>query len=134
MAQYMLDTDTCSYIMKRSHPILLEKIQQNPLADQAISVVAMAELLYAAKLSTKPQLAMKAYTDFIKHLSVLDWTQEAAEHYADIRADLMTRGTMIGSNDLLIAAHARSMNAILVTNNVREFSRVADLIVTNWAQ
>jgi len=134
MALYILDTDACSYIMKRSNPNLLKKIQTIPLTDQAISVVTMAELLFGAKLSTKPQLAMAAYTDFIKHLSVLDWTQEAAEHYADIRADLKKRGEMIGSNDLLIAAHARSMKAVLVTNNVRECGRVVDLFVENWTE
>ena len=134
MASYILDTDTCSYIMKRSHPKLLEKIQAIPLTDQAISVVTMAELLYGTKLSSKPQFAMRAYTDFIKHLSVLDWTQEAAEHYADIRAALRKRGEMIGANDLLIAAHARSINATLVTNNVREFGRVDNLQVENWTE
>lgn len=134
MTSYILDTDTCSYIMKRSHPKLLDKIQIVPLIDQAVSVVTMAELLYGTKLSAKPQIALAAYTDFIKHLSVLDWTQEAAEHYADIRADLKKRGEMIGSNDLLIAAHARSANAILVTNNVREFGRVTNLVVENWTE
>ena len=133
MASYILDTDTCSYIMKRSYPQLLTKIQTIPLAQQAVSVITMAELLYGAKLSSKPALAIKAYEAFIRHLAVLDWTQEAAEHYADIRADLKRRGEMIGANDLLIAAHARSIKSILVTNNVREFGRVKGLKVENWA-
>jgi len=133
MPAYILDTDTCSYIMKRSHPALLEKIQQIPLANQAVSVVTMAELLYGAKLSTKPKLATTSFHAFIQHLTVLDWTQEAAEHYADIRADLKRRGEMIGSDDLLIAAHARSIKAVVVTNNVREFGRVKNLKVENWS-
>lgn len=133
MAVYVLDTDTCSYIMKRSHPSLLEKIQSVPLSHQAISVVTMAELLYGAKLSSKPRVATEAAHAFIKYLTVLDWTQEAAEHYADIRADLKVRGEMIGSNDLLIAAHARSIKAVIVTNNVREFGRVKHLKVENWS-
>jgi tRNA(fMet)-specific endonuclease VapC len=119
--------------MKRSHPVLLEKIQSVPLTNQAVSVVTMAELLYGAKLSTKPKIAMDAFHAFIKHLNVLDWTQEAAEHYADIRADLKRRGEMIGSNDLLIAAHARSLKAVIVTNNMREFGRVKNLKVENWS-
>ncbi len=94
----------------------------------------MAELLYGAKLSSKPTLAIEAFDAFIKHLAVLDWTQEAAEHYADIRADLKRRGEMIGANDLLIAAHARSAQSILVKNNVREFGRVKGLKVENWAK
>ena len=134
MASYILDTDTCSYIMKRSHAQLLKKIQTIPLADQAVSVVTMAELLYGAKQSTKPKLAIESFDVFIKHLAVLDWTREAAEHYADIRADLKRRGEMIGANDLLIAAHARSVKFVLVTNNVREFRRVKGLKVENWAE
>ena len=134
MAVYMLDTDTCSYIMKRMHPKLLKKIQSIPIAEQVVSVVTMAELLYGAKLSAKPKLAIEAYAAFIKHVAVLDWTQESAEHYADIRADLKKRGEMIGANDLLIAAHARSATTILVTNNVREFGRVKGLKVENWAK
>jgi len=133
MTKYILDTDTCSYIMKRSHPQLLKKIQSVSLIEQAVSVVTMAELLYGAKLSSKPTLAINAFEEFIKHLAVLDWTQEAAEHYADIRADLKRRGEMIGANDLLIAAHARSTKSVLVTNNVREFGRVKDLKVENWS-
>ena len=133
MASYILDTDICSYIMKRSHAQLLKKIQTIPLAEQAVSVVTMAELLYGAKLSTKPKLAIESFDVFIKHLAVLDWTREAAEHYADIRADLKGRGEMIGANDLLIAAHARSVKFVLVTNNVREFRRVKGLKVENWA-
>ena len=134
MAGYILDTDTCSYIMKRSHPKLLKKIQTILIAEQAVSVVTMAELLYGAKLSSKPKLAIEAYDAFIKHLAVLDWTQEATEHYADIRADLKRRGETIGANDLLIAAHARSVKSVLVTNNVREFGRVKGLKVENWAK
>jgi tRNA(fMet)-specific endonuclease VapC len=120
--------------MKRSHPNLLEKIQSVSLVDQAVSVVTVAELLYGVKLSSKPKLATEAFDTFIKHLAVLDWTQEAAEHYADIRADLKRRGEMIGANDLLIAAHARSAKSVLVTNNVREFGRVKGLKVENWAE
>ncbi len=132
MAMYMLDTDICSYIMKRSHPKLLAKIQAIPLAEQVISVVTMAELLYGAKLATKPKLAIEAYDAFVKHLTVVAWTREAAEHYADIRADLKKRGEMIGGNDLFIAAHARSGQSVLVTNNVSEFGRVKRLKVENW--
>ncbi len=132
MARYLLDTDICSYIMKRSHPALLERIRSLPIADQALSVVTAAELLYGVKLSTKQKQAREAFNAFVRHLEVMEWPAEAAEHYADIRADLKRRGEMIGANDLLIAAHARSLKAILVTNNVREFGRVKGLKVENW--
>lgn len=133
MARYILDTDICSYIMKRSHPVLLERIRSVPLSDQAASVVTMAELLYGAKLSTKPKQARDAFNAFIRHLEIIEWSAEAAEHYADIRANLKRRGEMIGANDLLIAAHARSLDAVLVTNNVGEFCRVKGLKVENWS-
>jgi len=132
MSLYLLDTDTCSYIMKRSHPALLSKIQAVPLAHQAISIITLSELLYGVKLSSKPKQSREALDAFVLHLAVLDWSGEAAEHYADIRADLKKRGQPIGSNDLLIAAHARSLKATLVTNNVREFAKVKGLKVENW--
>ncbi len=133
MAHYLLDTDTCSYIMKRSHPVLLERIRSVPISDQAVSAVTVAELLYGAKLSSKPKKARQAFDAFIRHLAIRDWTAEAAEHYADIRANLKLRGAMIGANDLLIAAHALSLDAVLVTNNVGEFGRVRGLKIANWS-
>lgn len=133
MSLYILDTDTCSYIMKRSHPELLQKIQSVPLVQQAVSIVTIAELLYGIKLSASPRRSRDAFEAFSKHLTVLEWNREAAEHYADIRADLKQRGQIIGANDMLIAAHARSLHATLVTNNVREFGRVKKLRVENWA-
>ena len=63
---------------------------------------------------------------------VLDFPERAAEHYADIRADLKSRGKLIGANDLLIAAHARGLGLTLITNNIREFSRVRGLQLENW--
>jgi len=67
-----------------------------------------------------------------RHLQVIDWSREAAEHHADIRADLKKKGQLIGSNDLLIAAHARSLAATVVTNNVKDFGRVKGLRIENW--
>jgi len=133
MALYMLDTDTCSYIMKRSHPGLLEKIRQVPLQEQIVSVVTVAELLYGVRLSGKAKQARAAFDAFIRHLEAREWDWDAAAHYADIRSDLKKRGQMIGSNDLLIASHARSLEAILVTNNTREFHRVKGLKLSNWS-
>jgi tRNA(fMet)-specific endonuclease VapC len=134
MVLYVLDTDICSYIMKRSHPLLLKRLQTLGLESLAISVVTESELLYGARLSQKPKLAKLSFEEFIKHLSVLDWGREAASHYAEIRADLRKRGEMIGSNDLMIAAHARSLGATIVTNNEREFRRVKSLALENWTQ
>jgi len=131
---YLLGTDTCSYVMKRSSAQLSRRICAVPLDDQAVSIVTVAELLHGVQRSSRSDRAREAFDAFIRHLAVLDWGYPAAEHYAQIRADLRRRGCPIGSNDLMIAAHARSAGATLVTNNVREFERVEGLRVVNWAR
>lgn len=132
MTLYMLDTDICSYIMKRSHVKLTEKLRTVPLENIAISVITEAELLYGTRMSSKQKVAQAAFDAFIKQVAIYDWTSTAARHYADIRADLKKRGQLIGANDLLIAAHARSLKATMVTNNMREFDRVKGLAAENW--
>ena len=91
-----------------------------------------AELLYGVQVSAKKKANRIAVDTLVRHVEVLDWSRAAAEHYAEIRADLKKRGQLIGANDLLIAAHARSLGVALVTNNVKEFRRVKGLSVENW--
>jgi tRNA(fMet)-specific endonuclease VapC len=129
---YLLDTDTCAFILRRTSPELLRRIQAVPLAQQAISVITEAELLFGVRLSSRKKANGAAVALLLRHLAVLEWPREAAEHYADIRADLQRRGQLIGANDLLIAAHARCVGAIVVTNNVKDFGRVKGLAVENW--
>ncbi|MBV8113241.1 MAG: type II toxin-antitoxin system VapC family toxin [Silvibacterium sp.] len=133
MPQYMLDTDTCSYIMKRSNQAVLERLAKLPVSEVCVSVISKAELMYGVELSPRREQDARALAAFLLHAEVLDFPDSAAEHYAKIRADLKLRGEMIGANDLLIAAHARSAGLTLVTNNMREFGRVPDLAVENWA-
>ena len=132
MPRYMLDTDTCSYIMKRSHDAVLKRLEQVPVGDVCISVITKSELLFGVELSPRRQQNEVALNAFLRYLEVLDFPDEASLHYAKIRADLKTLGTMIDANDLFIAAHARSLGLMLVTNNTREFGRVRDLAVENW--
>lgn len=132
MARFMLDTDTCSYVIKRSNEKLLKKLARTPVQDVCISVVTEAELLYGVEVSPRKQTDGAAVGAFLRHLDILDLTEDVAAHYADIRAVLKRLGAMIGANDLFIAAHARSRNLSLVTNNVREFRRVPGLAVENW--
>ena len=129
---YMLDTDTCAFILRKSSPVLLERIQLVPLQQQSMSVITLAELLYGVQVSSKKKMNREGVDALVRHVNVLDWTNEAAEHYAEIRADLKKKGQIIGSNDLLIAAHARSLGAIIVTNNVKDFRRVKGLQLENW--
>jgi tRNA(fMet)-specific endonuclease VapC len=132
MSLYMLDTDTCAFILRRSSPTLLARVQTVPLQQQAVSVITLAELLYGVQVSSKKKANRAAVDELMRHLTVVEWSREAAEHYAEIRVDLKKKGQLIGSNDLLIAAHARSTGAVVVTNNVKDFGRVKGLEVENW--
>jgi tRNA(fMet)-specific endonuclease VapC len=132
MPRFMLDTDTCSYIVKHSSTILLKRLQSIPVRDVCISVITKAELLYGVEISPQRRQDEAAVQLFLRHVEVMDLPDESAAHYAKIRADLKNRGEMIGANDLLLAAHARSLDLILVTNNTREFRRVRGLSIENW--
>jgi tRNA(fMet)-specific endonuclease VapC len=133
MPRYMLDTDTCSYILKRSNDAVLRRLQRVPVHDVCISVITKSELLYGVEMSPRRKQDELALSTFLQYVEVLDFPDQASLHYAKIRAELKTRGTMISANDLLIAAHARSLDLTLVTNNTRELSRVRDLAIENWA-
>jgi tRNA(fMet)-specific endonuclease VapC len=132
MPRYMLDTDTCSHIMRRSPESVIKKLAKVPISDVCISVITKSELLYGVEVSPKHSQDEAALAAFLRYVEVLDFPDVASPRYAKIRADLKARGTMIGANDLLIAAHARSLDLTLVTNNTREFKRVRGLAVENW--
>ena len=132
MPRYMLDTDTCSYVMKRSSQAVLNRLQEVPVSDVCISVITKSELLFGVEMSPRRQQDETALNAFLAYVEVLDFPDQATAHYAKIRADLKTRGTMIGANDLFIAAQARSLGLTLVTNNTGEFGRVRDLTLENW--
>lgn len=134
MPRYMLDTDTCSYIVKRSSQPILRRLQNLPLDEVCISVVTKAELLYGVEISPRKKTDGIAVDAFFENVVVLDFPDAAASDYADIRADLKKRGAIIGGNGLLIAAHARCTALTLVTNNEREFKRVKGLTIENWAK
>jgi tRNA(fMet)-specific endonuclease VapC len=134
MAEYMLDTDISSYIMKRSHDAVLRRLQKVEIGVVCISVITKSELLFGVEVSPRRQQDHAALEAYLRHVEVLDFPDEAALHYAQIRAALKARGTMIGTNDLFIAAHARSLDLTLVTNNTGEFGRVQDLKIENWAE
>jgi tRNA(fMet)-specific endonuclease VapC len=132
MPRFMLDTDMCSYIMKRSHPLVIKRLQSVAVGDVCMSVVTTAELLYGVEVSPRRAQDAAALNAFLPYVEVLDLTRDAAIHYAEIRADLKKRGAMIGANDLFIAAHARAAGLTLVTNNAAEFERVGGLTIENW--
>jgi tRNA(fMet)-specific endonuclease VapC len=133
MAVYMLDTDISSYVMKRSNDAVLRRLDKVPVADVSISVITKSELMYGVELSPRRQHDQSALDAYLRHVEVLEYPDEAALHYGQIRASLKRSGAMIGANDLFIAAHARCLGLTLVTNNTSEFRRVAGLRVENWA-
>src|SRR6266699_1546999 len=130
MPRYMLDTDTCSYVMKRSSDVLLKRLKKTPVSDVCISVITKSELLYGVEVSPRRQQDDKALTAFLRYVEVLDFRDEAAPHYARIRAQLRTSGTR--SQRPFYSRHARSLGLTLVTNNTREFGRVQNLAIENW--
>jgi tRNA(fMet)-specific endonuclease VapC len=132
MPRFMLDTDTCSHIMKRSHPLMLKRLEAVPVDDVCMSVVTKAELLYGVEVSPRRAQDAAALAAFLPYVEVLEFDDGAALHYAEIRADLKKRGALIGANDLFIAAHARALGLTLVTNNTAEFERVSALATENW--
>ena len=131
-ARHMLDTDTCSYIMKRSHPSVLKRLEAVSVSDVCMSVITKAELLYGVEVSPRRSQDAAALAAFLPYVESLDFSDDAALHYAEIRADLKKRGSLIGANDLFIAAHARALDLTLVTNNTAEFERVHGLALENW--
>ena len=92
MPRFMLDTDTCAYIMKRSHPLVLKRLQRVPVGDVCMSVVTKAELLYGVAVSPRHAQDAAALAAFLPYVEALDLDEDAAIHYAEIRADLKKRG------------------------------------------
>lgn len=133
---FMLDTDTCIFLMRGEPPALAAKVQSVPLQQQVISAVTFAELTYGVQASAagKRKQNQAVLDSLALHLAVLDWPQAAARHYAEIRVDLKRRGSQLGAANLMIAAHARAMGAIIVTNHVKDFGRVKGLQVENWTK
>ena len=120
MPRFMLATDTCSYILKRSHPLVLKRLQSVSVDDVCMSVVTKAELLYGVEVSPRRAHDATALAAFLPYVEAIALDEETAPHCAEIRADLKRRRTMIGANDLFIAAHARALGVTLVTNNTAE--------------
>lgn len=128
----MLDTNICIYVLKNHSDELRHKFKA--IKNICISSVTYGELCFGIENGDSSMMpTRKKQLDlFTQRLLIDPWDEDAARHYGFIRALLKKQGTLIGNNDLLIASHARSINAVLVTNNVREFNRVPDLSIENW--
>ncbi|PJC11475.1 MAG: VapC toxin family PIN domain ribonuclease [Comamonadaceae bacterium CG_4_9_14_0_8_um_filter_60_18] len=129
---YMLDTHICIYIINARPPAVLERFRRERLGSISISSVTAAELAFGVAKSGSAR-NREALEMFLAPLEVLPFDASAIWHYGDLRAALERRGEPIGALDTMIAAHAMASNTILVTNNTREFARVAGLRLENWA-
>ena len=129
---YMLDTNICIYVLKKHSNKLRHKFKA--IKDICISSVTYGELCFGIENGNNnlKEERWRQLETFTQRLLIEPWDENAGRHYGSIRAQLKKEGTPIGNNDLLIAAHARSINAVLVTNNVHEFNRVPNLTVENW--
>lgn len=132
---YMLDTDICSYIIKKRPLAVLETMQLKVEAKNSlcISSVSYAELLLGAERSSSRPKHLKLIKEFRERLdAVLPWDDRAAEVFSKVQAQLLKKRAPIGVNDTMIAGHALSANATIVTNNQKHFSKVPKLQIDNW--
>ena len=131
---YLLDTDICSYAMKRSHPALTEQVRSFAYRELGVSAVTVFELEFGVKRSGCTDALMRVIHAFLDNVEVLPFDRAAAAEAGAIRADLHAANATIGVYDLLITGHARVTGSVLVTNHVQEFSRVPALAVENWME
>lgn len=129
--KYMLDTNMCIYAQKNI-PQVIEKMKNNFQYGVAISSITLAELEFGVQASANVEKNTIALYKFLSIVEILDFDSSAATEYGKIRADLKKKGTPIGNMDMLIAAHAKSENLIVVTHNTREFERVEGLQLEDW--
>jgi tRNA(fMet)-specific endonuclease VapC len=130
--KYLLDTNICIYLIKKKPPQVLRQFRSHSIGDIGISSITVAELQYGVQKSQYPEQNQRALEQFLVPLVIAGFDEQAAATYGTIRATLEAQGAPIGALDMLIAAHALSLGVTLVTNNVREFSRVPELQLVNW--
>lgn len=129
--KYMLDTNIAIYVIKR-RPEYVREIFNRHAERLSISSITLAELMHGVEKSAYPDRNARNVNDFVSRLAVLEYGQRAAAHYGEIRAELERDGKTLGVNDFHIAGHARSEGLTLVSNNLKEFDRVAGLRLENW--
>lgn len=131
MLRYMLDSNLCIFVMRRTASVVTTKLKQHHGAT-CVSTVTVHELVHGAEKSARPAYQMNLVHTLLSGLSVLDFDAAAASHSGEIHASLAKRGQIIGAYDMLIAGHARSLGLIVATNNMREFTRVDGLHCEDW--
>ena len=129
---YILDTNIISYIIKNRDFSLIDKFETISKEHRiGVSSITVAELYYGVRKKDSQKLEALV-SEFLLPLERYSFDENAAFEYGKIRVNLESKGNIIGSNDLLIAAHTKSLDAVLVTNNIKEFNKVENLVVENW--
>ncbi|MGB6640715.1 MAG: type II toxin-antitoxin system VapC family toxin [Thermoanaerobaculia bacterium] len=130
--RYLLDTNACVDYLTGRYPGLIDRVQRSQPEDLCLSSIAAAELRYGAEKSAQKERNHALLDVLLDQIECLAFDTEAAIAYGELRACLEQQGQPIGPNDMLIAAHALSIDATVVTDNVREFARVPELALENW--
>ena len=130
--KFLLDTDTCIYALKQNLAVLKNLLARAP-EDIAVSVITEAELRAGAAKSSSAARTLRLLENFLRPIAILEFTSSDAASYAQVRAKFERAGTPIGPLDTLIAAQAVVRKLVFVSNNQREFGRVAGLHIQNWA-
>lgn len=128
----MLDTDICIDLIKQRPASLMERLVSHAVGDIGISVITLAELEYGVSKSSRPAKNREALDQFVSPLEVVQFDRQATVLYGRLQSALEKKGQSIGSMDMLIAAHALSLDVRLITHNVREFGRVPGLKIEDW--
>jgi tRNA(fMet)-specific endonuclease VapC len=128
----MLDTNICIALIRQKPPSILQRLVSLQAGDAGVSSITLAELVHGVDKSSQIEQNRAALQQFLLPLELADFDHPAAFAYGKIRTELERTGQLIGSMDMLIAAHAISLDAILVTNNLREFQRIHELTLEDW--
>ena len=130
---YLLDTNICIYIIAKRSTELIDKFKGAKLEGKiGISAITYAELQYGVSKSSRQSENQMALAQFLIPLKTYEFNEKAGALFGEIRASLEKKGKVIGAYDMLIAAHAMSLNATLITNNEGEFRRIENLKIENW--
>jgi len=129
---YLLDTNICIYIIKNKYIEIAKKMNKIGIENISVSSITIAEMEYGIAKSSRPQEAESKLYEFLVPFTIVDFNTNSARYYGKIRNELNTKGTPIGSMDLMIASIAMASDMKIVTNNVKEFERIPGLQIENW--
>lgn len=130
--RYLLDTNICIYIAKHKPISVLQKFEEIAVGEVGMSTITYGELIFGAEKSHHPKKTLRMIDELTSLIPALPMPTDTGKYYGEIRARLQKQGKVIGNNDLWIAAHTLALDLILVTNNVKEFSRIKNLNIENW--